>query len=222
MNAQRQEYSFQDKINIKNNAGVYQIINLLNNKTYIGSSSSLRNRLRYHYNHLQANTHQNKHLQAAWNKYGSKNFVYRILEVCEPIRDTILSLEQKYLDLKPEYNNSPTAGSNLGCKQSEEARRRKSEKHKGVIKISNIKWNGYAPFKGKKIINENRVNKAKPVLQYDLNGNFIAEYNSISTAARILNVIPSGIGDCCNGKQITAYGFIWKFKLNNHECSKAN
>jgi len=51
-----------------------------------------------------------------------------------------------------------------------------------------------------------------PVLQYDLNGNFIKEWSSQNEATKSLNKNGDGIGACCRGKQKSAYGFIWKFK----------
>lgn len=52
----------------------------------------------------------------------------------------------------------------------------------------------------------------KPVEQYDLNGEFIKEYVSISDAARVIGKGNSLICNCCKGKRTSAYGFIWKYK----------
>lgn len=57
------------------------------------------------------------------------------------------------------------------------------------------------------------INKqAKPVLQYSIDGVFIAEYFSAMEAGRVNGIRQSGISECCNGKQKTAYGYIWKYK----------
>lgn len=57
---------------------------------------------------------------------------------------------------------------------------------------------------------------SKIINQYDLNNNFIKEYNSITEAATSLCFEkPKSIGaltNCCKGKQKTAYGYIWKYK----------
>lgn len=53
---------------------------------------------------------------------------------------------------------------------------------------------------------------SKPVLQFDLDGNFISEFSSASEAEHILNVKGSHIGCCCLGKRKTAYGYKWKYK----------
>lgn len=52
----------------------------------------------------------------------------------------------------------------------------------------------------------------KPVLQYDLNDNFIAEYVSIAEAARVTGLNNSKICQCLKGTQKATKGFIWKYK----------
>lgn len=51
----------------------------------------------------------------------------------------------------------------------------------------------------------------KCVLQYTLDGEFVREWESISEAHRN-GFHRSHIIDCCNGKQKTHKGFIWKYK----------
>lgn len=53
---------------------------------------------------------------------------------------------------------------------------------------------------------------SKPVIKYDLNGNFIAEYPSIKTATILTHVSRTGISMCCNGRIKTAGGYVWHFK----------
>lgn len=229
MNTRRQTNTFSGGLNILNRnniskacncSGVYMIKNTLNEKKYIGSSINIKRRLYDHFHKLTKNTHHNKHLQAAWNKYGEKHFAFQVLETCEPIKDTILFLEQKYLDLKPEYNNAPIAGSNFGCKQSKESRLKRSLSCKGIINTRSIKWKDYASCDVQPAhikISEYIKSMRKPVIKYSLDGEYIEEYSSISDAARKNNVVRSGIRDCCNGKQLSAYGFLWKLKNNNYE-----
>lgn len=54
--------------------------------------------------------------------------------------------------------------------------------------------------------------RSMKVLQYTLDGEFIAEYPSTSEAAKINNINSGGISNCCNGIQKSAYGYIWKYK----------
>lgn len=75
-------------------SGIYRIQNIVNNKFYIGSSVDIMSRWRVHRNKLRTNTHSNKHLQCAWNKYGESNFIFEILQICS----TYLAEEQRILD----------------------------------------------------------------------------------------------------------------------------
>jgi hypothetical protein len=57
-----------------------------------------------------------------------------------------------------------------------------------------------------------KPNLQTPIFQYDLEGNFIKEWKSITDAYLFLgkNTNSSGITCCLKGRQKTAYGFIWK------------
>lgn len=55
-----------------------------------------------------------------------------------------------------------------------------------------------------------------PILQYDLDGNFIREWNSVAEAQKYYGLLwPSSIIKCCNGKGKTAKNFKWKYKYDN-------
>lgn len=55
------------------------------------------------------------------------------------------------------------------------------------------------------------LQRCKPVLQYDLEGNFVREWKSIRECGR--NGYDQGnVTSCCRGKQKTHKGFIWKYK----------
>jgi group I intron endonuclease len=83
-------------------SGIYKIINKVNDKYYVGSSNDIfgqQGRWKEHINGLDANRHENNYLQNAWNKYGSNNFEFIIVEKIEPIKEKLLETEQKYLDI---------------------------------------------------------------------------------------------------------------------------
>lgn len=63
--------------------GIYMIMNLINNKLYIGSTKNFRKRKNEHFNSLRKNKHYSSHLQNAWNKYGEKNFIFMEVEQIE-------------------------------------------------------------------------------------------------------------------------------------------
>jgi hypothetical protein len=59
---------------------------------------------------------------------------------------------------------------------------------------------------------------SKPVLQYDLQGNFIQEFKSIRDAKSFLGKSKNNgdISACLKGRQKTAFGFIWKYKFEQN------
>lgn len=77
-------------------SGVYKIVNKDNGKYYIGSSDNISHRWYIHKCKLNHNRHANKHLQNAWNKYGSNNFEFIV--VAETFPNELLETEQLYLD----------------------------------------------------------------------------------------------------------------------------
>ena len=81
------------------------------------------------------------------------------------------------------------------------AGRKHSEESKNKIK-NNIKRN-------EKIKNRN-INWNKPILQYDLNGNFIKEWFSSKEASKI---IKGDINACLKERTKKAGGYIWKYKV---------
>lgn len=62
---------------------IYQIINKVNGLRYIGKTINLDQRKNKHFSQLKANSHINKKLQSAWNKYGEENFdfTYETFEI---------------------------------------------------------------------------------------------------------------------------------------------
>lgn len=64
--------------------------------------------------------------------------------------------------------------------------------------------------------------RVKRVLQYSLNNDFIAEYDSAMDAARKNNFQKSSILRVCNLKYKQAYGFKWAFKIQINEQKNAS
>jgi group I intron endonuclease len=93
-------------INTTKISGIYKIINKINGKYYIGSSTNIvgsNNRWDRHKRSLNKNKHHNIHLQRAWNKYGKENFEFIIVEKIS--RAELINREQHYLNIaKKELN----------------------------------------------------------------------------------------------------------------------
>ena len=52
---------------------------------------------------------------------------------------------------------------------------------------------------------------AKRIIQYDINKNKIKEYSCIAEAVKETKINKTSIGKCCNHRQKTAGGYVWKF-----------
>ena len=117
-------------------SGVYIIRNTVNGKVYVGSAArSTKRRWIDHRMTLRGNRHRNRHLQSAWNKYGEESFTFSVLVWCAPedcvrYEQTVID-EYNAADRQFGYNSSPTAGSCLGTKLSDETRAKMSKVRRG-------------------------------------------------------------------------------------------
>ena len=57
-----------------------------------------------------------------------------------------------------------------------------------------------------------RERPKKPILQFDLEMNFIKEWDSIVGAARTLSLHEASISHCLGGRYKQHHGFVWKYK----------
>lgn len=219
------------------------------NKCYIGQTINLVERKRTLYN---PNKYYSGHrLDNAIKKYGIENFQYEIIiqiveSSKEKLREKLDELEKFYIEKYDSYNNGYNmtlggSGSN-GCFQTEESKRKISEKAKGrkgsmlgrhlteeqKNKISNFaktRTGEKNPFYGKTHSEETKLKIGKansiPILQLDLNKNIITEFPSAKDAARSLGKprADSEIIKVCKGyispsgkRYITALGYKWKYK----------
>ena len=88
--------------------GIYKIINIKNNKVYIGSSENIDQRIKQHIRELKNNKHHSYKLQIDWNKFGEDNFISELLE---EINNIELLRERELYWIK--FFNSINEGYNL-------------------------------------------------------------------------------------------------------------
>ena len=93
-------------------ACVYEIVNTVTEKRYIGSTTRYRFRFLEHRRMLANGTHHARHLQSSYRKYGKNAFVMRLLEVVtDPV--CLIDREQYWIDQAKSrslYNSSLAAG----------------------------------------------------------------------------------------------------------------
>lgn len=223
--------------------GVYKIENLVNGKIYVGSSCKISFRWKRHLYHLRHNIHNNKKLQRSYNKHGEDSFLFEILELCTP--EELFIREQAWIDtLHPYYNISKVAGSILGYKHSEETkdrirtywvgrfknmtdeeRKEWGNRSRGIVQSEEVRrvkserwikekyWEKTLEVRTKSI----REKKAKKIMQFDLDNNFLNEFDAVRDAAKAIGMNYrncSELSKACSGKRKTAQGFIWKYKNN--------
>lgn len=109
-----------------NYAGIYMLLNLYNNKFYIGSTNNISKRVYEHFYLLEKNTHYNKYLQRSYNKH-STYFIPLLIEKVDDI-ERLRDIEQSWIDdlvaydNKIGYNISPSVSGTLGYKHTDETK----------------------------------------------------------------------------------------------------
>lgn len=116
---------------VKDSPGIYEIFNKVNGKRYVGQSTKLKRRLQKHLRELKHSRHSNKHLQAAFNKYGEDKFSFEPIEYCDV--EDLDSRENYYIglfnsgDKEHGYNIRIDNKSNRGLKWTDEQRKKMQE-----------------------------------------------------------------------------------------------
>lgn len=173
--------------------GIYRWTNLVNNNSYVGSSTNLSKRFSWYFS-LKAisKVKASSLISRALLKYGLDKFSLEILEYCEST--IILEREQYYIDtLNPKHNILKVAGSSLGYKHTEETiakfkARKFSSEHLAILKDNLTKFNS----EEQRLAAKERmlkINKAKSieVEVIDTVKNRTTIYESIRKAPEVLN-----------------------------------
>lgn len=177
-------------------SGIYELINTVNNKRYIGQAKKIKHRWEHHISRLRKNKHQNQHLQNAFNKYGESSFKFNPIVIIKDATPEILNSIEELListyDFDNElYNKTKFASTLLGFKFSPEQKRNCS-------------------------IAKDKVKQA--VTQYDIiTLQAIRSYESCCEAARVNGFRMSAIRHCAKGEQQTHKGYIWRFSNDDSE-----
>jgi len=175
--------------NLKQKSGIYCICNTITDKKYVGSSINIYDRLSRHRSALRGNYHNNSYLQNSWNKYKENSFICFVLEFCK--EESLTEREFFYIEQFGEYNITKDCIRN---KPSEESKKKHSNTKKKLHELGLL------------------VKTCNPITQYDLNGNFIKEWDSITNACKELKIHPSTIIRNLQGIYKKGKNYLWTYK----------
>ena len=178
-----------------------------NGKVYIGKTKNkLSSRLSEHCNRAfeQKSKSFNNKKERAIRKY--LTFSVDILYSGDDLNDNEIKFIKEFDSFKNGYNctiggdGSSGANTNLGSKQSKETIEKRAAKLRGRTR-------------NKSVVEKIAAKNSKPVLQFDLDNNFIREFKSLADIKRLLYFSNlSNISQVCKGKRNKAYKYIWKYK----------
>lgn len=96
--------------------GIYKITNKLNNHSYIGLSTKVEERWKYHQSPYNQQRESYKSLYKAFEKYGIENFTFEILEECsiQELGEKEKYYIAKYDTYKNGYNMTTGGEDNIG------------------------------------------------------------------------------------------------------------
>lgn len=144
-------------------------------------------------------------------KIGDKNPFYGMSHTPDSKQKMSESHKGKILpeEVKQKISEAQTGDKNhmYGKTHTPEAKQKMSETRKGRTQPEEVKQQISESTKGA------NHHASKKVYQYELDGTYIYDFGSSGEAARSLGKnTTAGILRCTNGKQKTAYGFIWSYE----------
>lgn len=127
-----------------------------------------------------------RYLKSAFKKYGVENFDFQL--VCITFDNQLDDMEIKYIE---QYNCLVPNGYNIRLggnsgKHHEDTKRKIAE----------------------------TLLKNRKVIQFDIEGNRLNSFNSLTEAAEYVGCSSSTIGHCCNEDIKTAAGYQWRYESN--------
>lgn len=211
-------------------SGIYKITNP-EGKIYIGQSSNINKRWKT-YKRLEDVKTQPK-LYESLKKYGWDNHQWEIIEECNVNKN---NREEYYILLYNSHidglnSSSKSKGPLFHTNETKEKIRLGNKKPKPnsggkgkpKFRTNEHNINISNSLKGYKQTEEHKNNKSKSlkgrsltsksVIQFNIDGTFIKEWESAKQACLFYNPKDlNGVSACCLGKQKTAFGYKWKYK----------
>jgi len=216
---------------------IYKITNQINNKVYIGqTSSTLARRWANHRYYLRKGTHFNEHLQRAWIKYGEDSFLFERIAAAESLEELNRKEQEfirNYKSIDPIYGYNKSYGGGvfeitietrnkiskallgnkhtLGHKQSPEqieAKRKAMTGKKLRPRTAEEKVHLSQLWSGEKSKFWGKPSPTRRKVYCETNGK---TYDCIQDAAAELNCDRSSISAVCRGKMKSLKGLVFRY-----------
>ena len=207
--------------------GIYKFTSKTTGLSYIGQSIKIQDRYNQHLANANNENEKSKWYQAL-REQGINNFEFSILEECQPAELNTREIywiakfnsyhngynstpggQSKYYNPQPIYDAwdeglspleiSKKLGIGTSCVYYNLKEYKNYDKHEAKIR------GGKLAFKTKTSNNSQNYN----IYQYDLNGNFIKQWESYKEIERQLKYDSALIGKCVNQQRASAYGYQW-------------
>lgn len=216
---------------------IYKATNKINRKSYIGQTRDFRSRV---WQHIRCYEKEDCLFHRAIEKYGKENFEWEIIETCES-KEKAIKLEKHYIELYNTYRNGynenkgGVGGHNARAvvcldlngkfikRYDSAAETEKDGFHNAdvILCCKNKKLtchkrqfmfeDEYVKYGGKKY--EKPVpNGMKPIIQCDLEGNFIKRFDSVKEASIKTNTRRTTISGVLAKTYKSANGFIFVYE----------
>jgi group I intron endonuclease len=210
---------------------IYKIVNKIDNKIYIGQTiHDCETRWKHH----QSKGSNCRYLSSVIKKYGVDNFEFKL--VCITFDNKLDEMEIDYIK---QYNCLVPNGYNL--RLGGNSGRHNIETKQKISDTLKTKFaNGMIPskpqlgkphnkitkkkisdrLKGRKVSKESRekgietlrMKRNRKIIQLDIHGNRLNEFDSCKEAGEYVGTSKSNISMCCHGKAKTSKGYIWKYE----------
>lgn len=178
--------------NIPKKPGVYRIY--FENLSYVGAATNIQNRMWKHRSYLNSGTHSNTHMQRVYNKHPDL-FIVEILEIANNSdRNALLDMEtfyhKKYNSVEGGFNSDyPRMISRKFTLTEEQIKKAISKNCKKVIAFNRF------------------------------TGELYKEFNSLTEAAKELQLETTNISQVCNDRIKYAGGYVFCYS-NNYDSTK--
>lgn len=208
---------------------IYKATNVVTGEVYVGATTiSLQERINDHYN--KATKNYGHKFQNAIREYGFESFIWEQIDTAQDLNELALK-ESNYIEKFDSINNGYNSDRGGGFKKLiyqynltgelestfqslEEASKSSSISEESISHAcvgdrktcNGFYWTYTSTFDLKEDY------RKKKVIQYDLEGELVKVFDSISDASKQTEINKSSIAKCCRGERNKAGGFIWRTK----------